>query len=132
MKKIIKKSISLILCVIVAFSCFSQVAVAGYTTDYPRGVTAEEALVAVKGTDKLLNNIVPSFTGSTLSELIKPMIYTDQNLSVIVVSLYQGLSESVSQSEDDESGASLPVEGLPESFEISAWNADVTTVTKEA
>ncbi len=116
MKKIIKKAISLILCVLVALSCFSQVAAAGYTTDYPRGVTAEEALAAVEGTDKLLNNIVPSLTGTTLSETIKPMIYTDRNLSVIVVSLYQSLSESMSRTEETESGTSLPVEGLPESF----------------
>ena len=108
--------ISLILCVLVAFSSLSSVVAAGYTTDYPQGVTAEEALVAVEGTDKLLNNIVPFLTGTTLSETIKPMIYTDRNLSAIVVSLYQSLSESMSQTEETESGTSLPVEGLPESF----------------
>ncbi len=99
MKKTFKKVISLILCVLVAFSCFLQVAAAGYTTDYPQGVTAEEALTAVKGTDKLLNNIVPALTGASLSETVEPMIYSDESLSNFVVSLYLGLSENASEME---------------------------------
>ena len=51
MKKRFKKVVSLILCLLVVSSSLSSVAAAGYTTDYPQGVTAEEALVAVKGTD---------------------------------------------------------------------------------
>ena len=99
MKKRFKKVISLILCVLVAFSCFSQVAVAGYTTDYPQGVTAEEALTAVKGTDKLLNNMLPSLMGGSLSDMIKPMLFSDESLSNFVVSLYLGLSETASELE---------------------------------
>ncbi len=99
MKKNFKKVISLILCVLVAFSCFSHVAVAGYTTDYPQGVTAEEALVAVKGTDKLLNNMLPSLMGGTLEEMVKPMLFSDESLSNFVVSLYVGLSETASELE---------------------------------
>ncbi len=99
MKKTFKKFISLILCVLVTFSCFSQVVVAGYTTDYPQGVTAEEALVAVKGTDKLLNNILPSLTGGTLENMVKPLIFSDESLSGFVVSLYLGLSETASELE---------------------------------
>lgn len=99
MKKNLKKVISLILCELVAFSCFSQVAVAGYTTDYPQGVTAEEALTAVKGTDKLLNNLLPSLMGGTLEEMVKPMLFSDESLSDFVVSLYVGLSETSSEME---------------------------------
>ncbi len=97
MKNIFKKVICSILCVLVAFSSVSSVAVAGYTTDYPQGVTAEEALTAVKGTDKLLNYIVPVFTGLTLSETVKPMIYSDESLSSFLVSMYQGLSANASE-----------------------------------
>lgn len=94
MKKTIKKFISLILCLLVAFSCFSQVAAAGYTADYPQGVTAEEALTAVSGVDKLLNNLLPAMTGGTLEDMIKPMLFSDESLSGFVVSLYLGLSEN--------------------------------------
>ncbi len=99
MRNIIKKFICSILCVLVAFSSVSSVAIAGYTTDYPQGVTAEEALTAVKGTDKLLNYIVPALTGASLSETVKPMIYSDQSVSDFVVSLYQGLLEKSSEME---------------------------------
>ena len=99
MKKSFKKVISLILCVLVAFSCFWQVAAAGYTTDYPQGVTAEEALVAVKGTDKLLNNMLPALTGGSLEDMVKPMLFSDESLSGFVVSLYLGLSETASELE---------------------------------
>jgi hypothetical protein len=99
MKKKLKKVISLILCVLVAFSSLSSVAVAGYTTDYPQGVTAEEALAAVKGTDKLLNNMLPALTGGSLSDMVKPMLFSDESLSNFVVSLYLGLSETASELE---------------------------------
>lgn len=99
MRNIIKKFICSILCVLVALSSVSSVAVAGYTTDYPQGVTAEEAFTAVKGTDELLNYIVPTLTVSSLSETVKPMIYSDKSVSDFVVSLYQGLSENSSEME---------------------------------
>lgn len=99
MKKTIKKIISLILCVVVAFTCFSQVAAAAYTTDYPQGVTAEEALTAVKGTDKLLQNLLPALTGGTLEDMVKPMLFSDESLSSFVISLYLGLSENASEME---------------------------------
>lgn len=99
MKKSFKKVISLILCVLVAFSSLSSVAAAGYTTDYPQGVTAEEALTAVKGTDKLLNNMLPALTGGSLEDMVKPMIFSDESLSSFVVSLYLGLSETASELE---------------------------------
>lgn len=99
MKKSLKKVISLILCVLVAFSSLGSVAAAGYTTDYPQGVTAEEALTAVKGTDKLLNNILPVLTGGNLSDMVKPMIFSDESLSDFIVSLYLGLSENASELE---------------------------------
>ena len=97
MKKTFKKAISLILCMLVAFSSFSCVAAAGYTTDYPQGVTAEEALTAVKGTDKLLSNMLPALTGGSFEDMVKPMLFSDESLSGFVVSLYQGLSETASE-----------------------------------
>ncbi len=99
MKKTFKKVISLILCVLVACSSLSSVATAGYTTDYPQGVTAEEALVAVKGTDKLINNMLPALMGGTFEDTVKPMIFSDESLSNFVVSLYLGLSETASELE---------------------------------
>ncbi len=99
MRNKIRKFICSILCVLVAFSSVTSVAVAGYTTDYPQGITAEEALTAVKGTDKLLNYIVSALTGSSLSETVKPMIYSNKVVSDFVVSLYQGFSENSSEME---------------------------------
>lgn len=99
MKKTFKKAMSLILCMLVAFSSFSTVAAAGYTTDYPQGVTAEEALVAVKGTDKLLKNLLPALTGGTFEDMVKPMLFSDESLSNFIVSLYSGFSETASEME---------------------------------
>ena len=99
MRKTFRKFISLILCVLVAFSSLGSVAAAGYTTDYPQGVTAEEALTAVKGTDKLLNNLLPALTGGNLEVMVKPVLFSDESLSDFVVSLYLGLSETASELE---------------------------------
>ncbi len=99
MKKSFKKVISLILSVLVVFSSVCSVATATYTSDYPQGVTAEEALTAVKGTDKLLNNLLPSLMGGTLEDMVKPMLFSDETLSEFVVSLYTGLSETASELE---------------------------------
>lgn len=99
MRKTFKKFISLILSALVAVSSLGSVAAAGYTTDYPQGVTAEEALVAVKGTDKLLSNLLPALTGGNLSDTVKPMLFSDESLSNFVVSLYLGLSETASELE---------------------------------
>lgn len=99
MRNKIKKFICSIMCVLVIFSSVSVVAVAEYTADYPQGVTAEEALNAVNGTDKLLNNIVPALTGKTLSEGVTPALYSDETLSTLLVSLYQGLSANSSELE---------------------------------
>lgn len=99
MKKSFKKVISLILCVLVAFSSLSSVAAAAYTTDYPQGVTAEEALVAVKGTDKLLDNMLPALAGGSLEDMVKPMLFSDESLSSFVISLYLRLSETSSELE---------------------------------
>ncbi len=97
MKSIVKRVLCSILCVLVVLSSFCNVAIAGYTTDYPQGVTAKEALTAVKGTDALLNNVIPALMGTTLSDSVKPMIYSDEVLSGFVVSLYMGLSEKADE-----------------------------------
>lgn len=92
MKKIFRRAVCSILCLFVAVSSVIPAVAAGYTTDYPQGVTAGEALNAVKGTDKLLNYVVPTLTGATLSQTVKPMIYNDEVVSEFVVSLYKELS----------------------------------------
>lgn len=66
---------------------------------YPGGVTSEQALTAVGGTDKLLNYALPGFTGKTLAETVKPMIYSDATLSELVVSLYSSLGANESELE---------------------------------
>lgn len=99
MKNISKRIICSILCVLLTFTSLNAVAYAGYTSDYPQGVTAEEALTAVKGTDTLLNNLVPALTGNTLAGTIKPILFNDETLSVFVTSLYVGLSQNISEME---------------------------------
>lgn len=99
MKKMFKRAVCSILCLLVAFSSLISTVAAGYTTDYPQGVTAKEALNAVQGTDKLLNYVVPALTGDTLSQTVKPMIYSDEVVSEFVVSLYKGLSENAKEIE---------------------------------
>lgn len=92
MKSILKKIISSILCVLVVLSSVSVAVVAAYTTDYPEGVSAEEAFNAVNSTDKLLSNAVPAFTGKTLSGTVTPMLYNSETLSSVTVAVYKELS----------------------------------------
>ena len=47
-----------LMCILVVFSSVSVVAVAGDDALYPDGVTAEQALVAVNGTDLFLNSVI--------------------------------------------------------------------------
>ena len=93
MKKYLTKLICCILCMLVVFSSVCAVAVAGNTGDYPEGVTAQDALAAVGGTDRLLNSAVPLITGGDLSSLVKPMIYSSETLSAITVKMYLSFEE---------------------------------------
>ncbi len=88
MKKYLTKLICLCLCLVVACSSFLSVGAVAVKGDYPEGVTAEDALAAVGGTDRLLNSAVPLLTGSDLQNLIKPMVYSSETLSSVMVQMY--------------------------------------------
>ncbi len=92
MKKGLTKLICTCLCLVVAFSSFSCVAFAK-GSDYPDGVTAEDALAAVGGTDRLLNSAVPLLTGSDLEGLVTPMVYNSETLSSVLVQMYLSLEQ---------------------------------------
>ncbi len=93
MKKQLTKLIVLCLCLVLACSSFLSVCSVAVKGDYPEGVTAEDALAAVGGTDRLLNSAVPLLTGSDLNTLVKPMIYSSETLSSIMVQMYLSLEQ---------------------------------------
>lgn len=99
MKKNSEKLICVLLCAIIVCSSVSAVAVAGDTDFYPDRVTAEQTLVAVNGTDNLLEVAVPMLAGKTLSQLATPMLYNSETLSTAVVGLYKSLEERASELE---------------------------------
>lgn len=88
MKKQLTKLIVLCLCLVLSCSSFLSICGVAVKGDYPEGVTAEDALAAVSGTDRLLNSAVPLLTGSDLSSLVKPMIYSSETLSSVLVQTY--------------------------------------------
>lgn len=89
MKKLFKKSICIILCLLLSISSLSSVAVAAY----PAGVSQKEALNAVEGTDKLIDFIVPMLMGQNLNGTINTMLYTSQTLSDLLVNTYSSFEE---------------------------------------
>ena len=95
MKKLLKKIISVMLCIVVLFSSVSVVsATDGFA--YPDGVTAENALNAVGGTDRLLETAIPLLTGKSLSELTIPMLCNSDTLSALLISVYGSMGEQSS------------------------------------
>ena len=92
-KKTLIRLLCVALCLVVACSPFTVVAGAGNGGAYPDGVTAEDTLKAIDGTDKLLANMLPALTGGTLSQMARPMIYNSENLSAILLGMYQSLQE---------------------------------------
>lgn len=97
MKNLIKRPVCIFLCVLVALSSFTCGAVGAYTSIYPEGVTSQEAENAVSSTDILLKNILPVFTGKTLGDIVKPLIYNSETLSSVTVSVYKEISADASQ-----------------------------------
>lgn len=91
MKSFFKKSICFLMCIFIACSSVSVVAVAGEDNPYPDGVTPEQALVAVNGTDILLNNVVLTFANKSLKDLASPMIYNSDTLSAVIIGMYVSL-----------------------------------------
>lgn len=92
-RKTLIKILSVVLCLMVACSPLTVVAAAGNGGAYPVGVTAEDTQRAITGTDKLLANALPTLTGKTLAQLASPMIYNSENLSAILLGMYQSLQE---------------------------------------
>ncbi len=89
MKKFFKKSICVILCLLLSIASLSSVAVAAY----PAGVSQKEALNAVEGTDKLVDFIVPMLMGQDLNGAINTMLYSDEALSDLLVNTYSSFEE---------------------------------------
>ena len=89
MKKFIKKSICIFICLLLSISSLSSVAVAAY----PSGVSQKEVLNAVEGTDKLLDFLVPMLMGQSLSDSVNTMLYNSETLSQLLVSTYSSLEE---------------------------------------
>lgn len=92
MTRIFRKTVCLILCLMVAFSSVAS-SVAAAASSYPDGVTASQATDAVSGTDKLVDNAVPALTGQDLQSLVTSGLYTDETVSGLLVSIYTSLSE---------------------------------------
>ncbi len=95
MKATCKKILCALLAVLVLLPSLGSAAAAA--SDYPDGFTAAEAEAAVTGTDTLLAAALPVLTGKTLSEIVLPRLYTDDNLSALVTGLYRNLEENASQ-----------------------------------
>ncbi len=91
MRDLFKTILCFCLTLAVLISSVGVIGTASYESDYPEGVTAEEADNAVGATDKLLKSIIPSLMGVTLKDMVKPMLYSSETLSGIVVSLYTEL-----------------------------------------
>ncbi len=96
MKKLLKKNICIFLCMLIAVTSIGGVM--GYAA-YPQGVTEEEALNAIKGTDTLLLSAVPSLTGFDLKTALTTSIYSDKTLSNLLINLYSSLESKGSEME---------------------------------
>lgn len=89
MKKLIKKSICIFMCLLLSISSLSSVAAAAY----PSGVSQKEALNAVEGTDKLLDFLVPMLMGQSLTGSLNTMLYNNESLSQLLINTYSSLEE---------------------------------------
>ncbi len=93
MKNFFKKTLVIMLSLLAAVSSVSGVAAASLT-GYPQGVTEEQALNAVNGTEKLLKYLLPSFLKTDLKTLISNSVYTDKTLSDLLVNTYTSLEQN--------------------------------------
>lgn len=138
MKKYLTKLICLCLCLLVACSSFLSVAAMAGSGDYPEGVTAEDALAAVGGTDRLLKSAVPLLTGSDLKSLVVPMVYSSETLSSLMVQMYLSLEQegtdlSIIGIDTSVNGVAQAVKAYPEVSEklksFNSWSqVDLTGV----
>ena len=88
------KLICLILAVLLAFSASSMNVVAFAGASYPDGVTEKQAQNAVTGTESLVAYILKNHLKTDLKTLIEPMIYSDEVVSSLLVSIYSSMEES--------------------------------------
>ena len=91
-----KKLICLMLAVLLAFSASSMNVVAFAGASYPDGVTEKQAQNAVKGTENLVSFILKNHLKTDLKTLIEPMIYSDEVVSSLLISIYSSMEESAS------------------------------------
>lgn len=92
----LKKFICLVLAVLLAFSASSMNIVAFAGSGYPDGVTEKQAQNAVTGTEQLVSYILKNYLKTDLKTLIEPMIYSDEVVSELLVSIYSSMEENAS------------------------------------
>ncbi len=90
----VKKLICLMLAVLLAFSASSMNIVAFAGSGYPDGVTEKQAQNAVTGTENLVSYILKNYLKTDLKTVIEPMIYSDQVVSSLLVSIYSSMEET--------------------------------------
>ncbi len=92
-----KKIICFLLAVIMTFFATSSNVVAfAAAPSYPEGVTEAEVNNALIGTEKLLSYILGNYLKTDLKTLLEPMIYNDQVVSEMLVSIYAPMEETAS------------------------------------
>lgn len=82
-------SVLLSLCVLLSVCAPCLAAVS-----YPDGVTNSNAAQAAQKTDILVKNAVSSLENTTLEELVTQMLFEDETLSQLLLSVYSSLAES--------------------------------------
>lgn len=91
MKTWIKKILCISLCVLVTISSGLSVVANAYA--YPDGITQEQVLNAITGTDKLIKNIMPVLGGKDLQTTVKDALYSDETLSGLLIGTYTSFEE---------------------------------------
>ncbi len=71
---------------------FSSV-ISAFAFTYPEGVTEQTAQESAEKTDLLIKNLLQDTSGKTLSALALPMMFSDETLSQMLVSIYSSLEE---------------------------------------
>ncbi|MCM1544179.1 MAG: hypothetical protein NC110_02665 [Ruminococcus sp.] len=61
---------------------------------YPSGVTEQTAQQSAEKTDTLIKNAVSALENKTLDKLVYPMLFSDETLSQILLSVYQSMAEN--------------------------------------
>ncbi len=95
MKHFLKRALCIFLCVFVASSSF--LSVAANASSYPEGVTEKEALNALEGTKKLLDQLLPMISQQDLLAMFKGSIYNSKTLSDFLVNTYGSLAENTDE-----------------------------------